>query len=123
MPSNFRILVIGAGNAGVELLRQLATADFVELVCVCDKNPNAPGMLLAKEYGAPTSTDYLVVLRDNRDIDIIIDVTGVDEVEDSLHTFMKYSDNKHTVIMHERIARLMVSLSKGMLVEIKQTKK
>mgnify|MGYP001587969005 CR=1 FL=1 len=122
MQTKFRILVIGAGTAGVELLRQLATAEFVELVCVCDLNPDAPGMQLAREYGAPTSTDYLLILRDNRDIDIIIDVSGVEEVEDSLHTFMKYSDNKHTIIMHESIARLMVSLSKGKMVTIKNSK-
>jgi acetaldehyde dehydrogenase (acetylating) len=120
MKDKFRILVVGAGSAGVDLLHQLLKAEFVELVCVCDLDENAPGIKLAKEHGIPTGKDSLEVLEKDTKIDIVMNVTGVKKVRESLRTFMLYSDNHYTVIMHERISALMVSLSKGVLVPMKE---
>ena len=52
-------------------------------------------------------------------VDIIIDVTGVAEVRDRLRASMQESGNRHTIIMHEMIAILMMSLSQGRLVAAK----
>jgi hypothetical protein len=52
-------------------------------------------------------------------VDIIIDVTGATKVREQLRQYMVDSRNAHTVIMHEQIALLMMSLSAGKLVDSK----
>ena len=52
-------------------------------------------------------------------VDIIIDVTGAAKVREQLRQYMVESGNVHTVIMHEQIALLMMSLSAGKLVDSK----
>ncbi|MGB2064851.1 MAG: hypothetical protein ACPHUL_06830 [Marinomonas gallaica] len=115
----FKIAVIGAGNAGLELLDRLFTAEFVEILGVADTNMQAPGMLLAKEHNIPVTTDMYDLLIDSAQIDILIDVTGIKSVRDALRTHMQESGNHHTVIMHERISALLISLFNGHPVETK----
>jgi len=52
-------------------------------------------------------------------IDIVIDVTGVAKVRDSLRQHYQRAGNTHTIIMHELIAVLLMSLSQGQLVGTK----
>ncbi|CUB03328.1 hypothetical protein [Marinomonas fungiae] len=120
MSSNpFKIVVIGGGNAGLELLDRLFKAEFVEILGVADTNPQAPGILLAKEHNIPVTTNMNDLLEDSSQIDILIDVTGIKEVRDSLRHHMQESGNHHTVIMHERISALLISLFNGMMVPTK----
>src|ERR687897_2913025 len=119
MPHKIRIAIVGAGETGAPLLEQLLSADFVKVVGITDLNPDAPGMVLAQSHGVKTYNDFLELARIGEDIDIFIDVTGVHKVRDALRHYMQESDNHHTVIMHELIAVLLVSLSKGKLVKFK----
>jgi acetaldehyde dehydrogenase (acetylating) len=119
MPHKIRIAIVGAGETGAPLLEQLLSADFVKVVGIADLNPDAPGMVLAQSHGVKTYNDFLELARIGEDIDIFIDVTGVHKVRDALRHYMQESDNHHTVIMHELIAVLLVSLSKGKLVKFK----
>ena len=119
MPHKIRIAIVGAGETGAPLLEQLLSADFVKVVGIADLNPDAPGMVLAQSHGVKTYNDFLELARIGEDIDIFIDVTGVHKVRDVLRHYMQVSDNHHTVIMHELIAVLLVSLSKGKLVKFK----
>lgn len=117
MRSNqFNIAVIGAGQAGLELLGRLFKAEFVNVMGVADTNPEAPGVLLAKEQGIPVTTDMYDLLVDSHEIDILIDVTGIKTVRDALRAHMQEAGNHHTVIMHERISALLISLFNGHLV-------
>ncbi|SEG35329.1 hypothetical protein [Oceanospirillum linum] len=116
---HFKVAVIGAGHAGIELLERLLEADFVDIVGVADSNENAPGMLLAREHQVLTTTDMNSLLVNSTEIDIIIDVTGVKAVRDALRSHMQESGNYHTVIMHERISALLLSLFNGEMVETK----
>lgn len=115
----FKIAVIGAGNAGLELLDRLFRAEFVDVLGVADTNPQATGILLAKEHNVPVTTNMYDLLEDSSQIDILIDVTGVKSVRDALRTHMQESGNYHTVIMHERISALLLSLFNGHLVTTK----
>lgn len=115
----FKIAVIGGGNAGLELLDRLFKAEFVEILGVADTNPQAPGILLAKEHSIPVTTNMNDLLEDSSQIDILIDVTGIKEVRDALRQHMQESGNQHTVIMHERISALLISLFNGMMVPTK----
>jgi predicted homoserine dehydrogenase-like protein len=117
----FSIAIIGAGNAGLEMLNQLSNASFVNIIAVVDRNAQAPGMLLAKEKGIATTDDFTNLFKDGEELDIIIDVTGIQAVREQLREYMQVSNNKHTVIMHERISALLVSLFNGKLVTMKDS--
>ena len=119
MPHKIRIAIVGAGETGTPLLEQLLSADFVKVVGIADLNQDAPGMVLARSHGVKTFGDFIELAGYGEDIDIFIDVTGVHKVRDALRHYMQQTDNHHTVIMHELIAVLLLSLSKGKLVEFK----
>jgi predicted homoserine dehydrogenase-like protein len=114
-----RIVLIGAGETGTPLLQQLLAAAFVEVVGVADLNNEMPGIQMARERGVQTTNDFMTLVRLGAAIDIIIDVTGVAKVRDQLRRYMQESGNHHTIIMHELIAVLLMSLSKGKLVSMK----
>jgi predicted homoserine dehydrogenase-like protein len=114
-----RIVVIGAGETGTPLLQQLLAAPFVEVVGVADLNENMPGIRLAHQHHVPTTDDFMTLIRLGDAVDIIIDVTGVAPVREQLRRYMQESGNHHTIIMHELIAVLLMSLSQGKLVSMK----
>jgi len=114
-----RIVLIGAGETGTPLLRQLLDAKFVEIVGVADLNQDLPGIKLAKEHGVSTTSDFMTLVSLGTAVDIVIDVTGVAKVRDQLRKYLQDSGNHHTIIMHELIAVLLMSLSQGKLVSMK----
>jgi predicted homoserine dehydrogenase-like protein len=114
-----RIVLIGAGETGTPLLRQLLAASFVDIVGVADLSDEQPGIKLAKEHGVATTNDFMTLASLGTAVDIIIDVTGVAKVRDQLRHYLQESGNHHTIIMHELIAVLLMSLSQGKLVSMK----
>ena len=114
-----RIILIGAGETGTPLLRQLLAAPFVKVLGVADLNDQMPGIKLAREHHVPTSNDFMTLVRLGDAVDIVIDVTGVAKVREQLREYMQASGNRHTIIMHELIAVLLMSLSQGKLVSMK----
>jgi predicted homoserine dehydrogenase-like protein len=118
-----RIGVIGAGETGTPLLQQLLDASFVEVVGVADLNQDMPGIKLARERGISTTADFMEIARLGNGVDILIDVTGVAKVREQLREFFQQSGNHHTIIMHELIAVLMMSLSKNEMVSSKHNQR
>lgn len=114
-----RIGLIGAGETGTPLLTQLLNAEFVEVVGVADLNNEMPGIQLARARGIKTTNDFMDIAQLGNNLDILIDVTGVPAVREKLRTFFHDSGNHHTIIMHEMIAILMMSLSQNKLVSMK----
>lgn len=114
-----RIGVVGAGETGTPLLKQLFDAPFVDLMLVADLREDQPGMQLAKSRGARTTQDFMDIARLGSELDVIIDVSGAREVRERLRQYFQDNGNHHTVLMHETIAVLMMSLSKGYLVRSK----
>lgn len=112
----FQIAVIGAGETGTPLLKQLLDANFVKVVGVADLDLSQPGIALAQSKGVTTTNDFMELARLGKTVDIIIDVTGAPKVRDALRKYMVESGNDHTLIMHESIALLLMSLSAGQLV-------
>ncbi|WP_232503477.1 MULTISPECIES: oxidoreductase [Pseudogulbenkiania] len=109
--------VIGAGETGTPLLQQLLSAPFVEVVGVADLNLELPGIDLARQHGVPVTRNFIEIAEQGNRVDIIIDMTGSRKVRDDLRRFMQFSGNLHTVIVHERVALLMLSLCAGKYVE------
>ncbi|QCN94693.1 oxidoreductase [Azospirillum argentinense] len=115
----FRIAVIGAGETGTPLLTQLLDAPFVEILGVADLDAEAPGMRLARARGVATTTDFMDLARIGEAVDVLIDVTGVPKVREALRQHMQDSGNTHTLIVHEMVVQLMLSLLSGRLVQLK----
>ena len=115
----FRIVGIGAGDTGTPLLQQLFNAPFVQVLGVADLNLELPGIALARQHQVPVTDNFMELVSLGSQVDIIIDVTGATKVREQLRQYMVDSRNAHTVIMHEQIALLMMSLSAGKLVDSK----
>lgn len=69
------IALIGAGNGGLALLKVLLDIPSVKIKYVCDKNPNAIGILYAKNHNIVCAPDYLQILAD-KEINLIFEATG-----------------------------------------------
>ncbi|PWC39695.1 oxidoreductase [Azospirillum sp. TSO35-2] len=120
MPNDlFRVAVVGAGETGTPLLRKLLAAPFVELLGVADLDDDAPGMRLARHRDIMTTTDFMTLAALGEKLDVLIDVTGVPAVREALRRAMQDSGNHHTVIVHEMVVQLMLSLLNGELVRLK----
>src|SRR5690606_1271336 len=116
MQQGFRIAVIGAGETGTPLLKQVLIAPFVTVVGVADLDLSMPGIELAREFGVPVTDNFMELAELGDRVDVIIDVTGAPKVREALRQHMVDSGNTPTLIMHERIALLTMSLSAGRLV-------
>ncbi|MBA2173659.1 sigma 54-interacting transcriptional regulator [Halobacillus locisalis] len=87
-----RVLIVGAGKGGTALLQLLNETDRMEVVAITDIDSRAAGFSLAKKYGIPTHRDW----RDwiHKDIDIVIEATGSDEVFEEIR-----SERKRTTVL------------------------
>ena len=85
-PPVTRVAIIGAGAGGSALLSILARDPLVRIVGIAEINPKAPGLRLARRYGIPVVRDYKELLG-SEEVDLIIDVTGDWEVEETLAEF------------------------------------
>lgn len=110
------VAVVGAGETGTPLIRQLLDAGFVDMLMVADLSDQRPGMVLARERDVPTTNDFMDIARMGARVDVIIDVSGAREVREQLRQHFRQHANHHTVLAHEMVAVLMMSLSQGRLV-------
>ncbi len=78
-----RIIVIGAGTGGKALVELFHKDPTIQIVAIADRNERTPGMLLARELGLRTSSDYRKLLAEPADL--IIDVTGDPQVARDIH--------------------------------------
>ncbi|UCC79442.1 MAG: PAS domain-containing protein [Candidatus Zixiibacteriota bacterium] len=84
-----RAVIIGGGK-GCRAIIELAGGTFLkelklEILCVVDPDPNAPGMVFAREHGIPTSKDMKEALSTIPDIKLIMELTGSDEVLEDIY--------------------------------------
>ncbi|MCJ8502802.1 ATP-binding protein [Desulfatitalea alkaliphila] len=82
-----RIAIVGCGDRCVRLMELIAQHDFQEIdpriIMVADLDQQAPGMVLAREKGIATTTEYGNLLQ-REDIDLIIELTAREEVFNDL---------------------------------------
>lgn len=100
-----RVVILGAGKGGSSLLRVFRNMEGrVEVAGVADRNPAAPGLLLAREMGIPTTTDYtgLVCLPE---VDVIVQATG----DHGMDPDIKRLKWPHAVIVDGLAMNLMLS--------------
>ncbi len=83
-----KIAVIGAGKGGSALLDMFHTNGNVEIVGVTDKDRNAPGLNLAKEWGIFVAEDIKELY--GHKPDIVVNVTGKPEISKFIRDTFPY---------------------------------
>lgn len=111
MPKSAKVAIVGGGRTGTPLIRDFLKYDYIQIMGVADVSPDAEGVKLAKENNLYTTTDAMDLAKMGEDIDIIIEVSGDPAVTPKLKEYYQETGNKHTIIMHDLIARLMISLA------------
>ncbi len=104
------IAIIGLGRIGSAFLGEMLdkAGRGINLVCVSEVF-DSPGKAQAKLAGVKiVHLDEIVAM--GQQIDIIFDLTGNQEVRKELRNKLVASDNHHTIIASETIARLIWSL-------------
>ena len=99
-----KVLIIGAGQGGTSILKMLAKTDSFQVVGVIDLKKDAVGTRLAVSLGISTGTEWEAFL--TKDIDIIIEVTGKEDV------FRAIRDKRHkrTVLIPGSVAYILARL-------------
>lgn len=105
-----RVAVVGGGRAGSPILMDLMSRPFIDLVAVCDVNTESPGAMLARDNGIFVTGDVDELAAMGEDIDIIIEVSGDPAVKPKLKNAFIVSGNRTTIIMHDLVARMMMSI-------------
>lgn len=105
-----RIAVVGGGRTGTPLIERFVGIPYVELVGVADKDAESPGAKLAREKGVFFTTDALLFASKGDEIDMLIEVSGDPSVKRRLKDAFISEGNRHTIIMHDLVARLMISM-------------
>lgn len=110
MAEKVRVAVVGGGRAGTPLIEDFIKRPYVEIVGVADVNPDSPGAALARENGIPYTADALEFCDPNEYVDIIVEVCGDPKVKRALKEAFVDQNNRHTIILHDMVARLMMSI-------------
>jgi len=81
------IALVGAGSGGKAILETLVKMEGFEIRYVYDINPDAPGMIFAREHGIASLTDdsYSALVSDHG-VDLVFEVTGNIDVYRALRT-------------------------------------
>lgn len=110
--SKIRIALLGLGEVGElfaeRLLGKIQESKLpIEIVAVADRNTESPVAMGFKHSGIPVFKHAFEVIKLGDHVDIIFDLTGDPMVRRALRMQMKESENTHTVIAPEVVARLL----------------
>ncbi|RBW70620.1 sigma 54-interacting transcriptional regulator [Bacillus taeanensis] len=98
------VLIVGAGKGGSALLKILMETKSMNVKAVVDKNIEAVGIKLAKQYGITALSDWKKILDES--IDIIIETTGEEDVFEQIRD----KRHQHTVLIPASVASIISSL-------------
>ena len=77
MPDRARVVIIGSGNIGTDLMAKVGRSSALELAGVAGIDPESPGLARAANAGVPTSSDGLgALLEQVGDVDVAFDATS-----------------------------------------------
>ena len=82
------VMIVGGGAGGTALLPILHEYKEIEVVGIVDVQTEAPGLLLARKMGIATSDSFETLFRQTS-ADIIINVTGSEEISNALRNLRK----------------------------------
>ena len=106
-----RVAIVGGGRTGTPLLKALLARPFVEVVGLADMDLESEGACIAREEGAFVCQEADMLAAKGAEIDVIIEVSGDPTVKPALKDAFIAQGNKSTVIVHDIVARLIMSLA------------
>lgn len=110
MPDKINVALIGGGRTGTPLLHEMLKYPYINITGVADLNPAAEGIMVAAEKGIFTTSDPMTLVKKGDEIDILIEVSGDNALKKAIKSALEKSGNKKTIIMHDLIARLFISV-------------
>ena len=111
MADSVNVALIGAGRTGTPLLQEMIKYSYINIIGVADLNPGAEGMSIAKENSIFTTTDPVSLISKGEEIDILIEVSGDKALKKVIKDYFQNTSNRKTIIMHDLIARLFISMT------------
>ena len=113
MGDRVRIAVAGGGRTGTPLIKEFLKRPYAELVGVADVDPTSTGAQLARDHGAVFTTDALDFAKMDREIDLLFEVSGDPGLKRRLKDAFVGAGNRHTIIVHDLVARLVMTVVSG----------
>ncbi len=112
MSEKIKIALLGLGSVGEEFAEQFLEiiqegGKQVEIVAVSDRQLDSPVALGFQQSGVPVYKDAVDVVKMGDRVDIIFDLTGDAATRQALRKGMQESNNGHTVIAPEVMAKLL----------------
>ncbi len=105
-----RVAIVGGGRTGTPLLEDLLKRPFVEVIGLADKDLDSAGATLARANGVFVCEYADVLAAKGDEIDVIIEVSGDASVKAALKQAFIAQGNRKTVIVHDIVARMMLSI-------------
>ena len=112
MSEKINIALLGLGAVGQDFAEHFLEiiqegGKPVEIVAVASRHLDSPIALGFQQSGVAVFEDALVVVKMGDKVDIIFDLTGKAETRQALRKGLQESDNRHTVIAPEVMAKLL----------------
>lgn len=109
MSNQINIAIIGLGQVGSEFFKKFAEkkSNGINIIAAVDSSSDAPGVQVAKDNNVEVFTDFKDVIAKGDDVDVIIDVTGNEEVKKEIRRELARAGNEHTVVAPEVIAFML----------------
>ena len=111
MSDKINIALIGAGRTGTPLLKEMIKYSYINTVGVSDLNASAEGMQIAADNGIFATTNPVDLISKGDEIDILVEVSGDMTLKKVIKDYLQTTNNKKTIIMHDMIARLFISMT------------
>ena len=105
-----RVGIIGGGHGGTSILNVLNTLHEAEVIGICDVNPDAAGLALAREINTPVFSDYRDLLKQS-DLELVFEVTGNGTVREAVHLDCPAGVD----VVDAQVAKLMMDLFEELL--------
>jgi len=78
-----KVCIIGGGRGGRAILDAFYNLKEVEIVGICDKNMDAPGIVLARQLKVPVYSDFNELIK-KPGLNLIFEVTGNEKVSEAI---------------------------------------
>ncbi len=111
MADSVSVALIGAGRTGTPLLKEMVKYSYINIIGVADLNPDAEGMKVAQDNGIFTTTDPVSLISKGEEIDVLVEVSGDKSLKKVIKDYFQNTSNRKTIIMHDLVARLFISMT------------
>ncbi len=108
-----RIAIVGGGRTGAPLLEALSALPYIKLIGVEDRDANSTGARFALANDIFYTENASVLGAKADEIDLIIEVSGDPSVKPALKEAFRAQGNTGTIIVHDLVARLLMTLATG----------